>query len=313
MKSAGKLVFTLAAMAASMVAAAAYPDHTVEIIVPFPPGGSVDPVARALQKGMQEALGANIVILNQAGAAGTIGTAKVASAKPDGYTLGVTTVGPLTTQPHMNKLAYDVDSFSYICRTHVTPQVLVVPTDSPYKTLADLAAAGKADTNLTFSSTGTGSVPHLAMIEIADMLGLDWTHIPAKGDGDASTLVIGGEVTGFVAGVQTYSRLSDRLRALGLLEDERSSFLEDVPTFKEQGYDISSAGWGGLIAPRGTPPDVIAALSTACEKATQTPEYKAILKTYLVPQAYLAAEPFGQFVRKEYDRYGKLIESGKAK
>lgn len=311
MKSVETLATTLAALTLSTAAFAAYPDHLIEIIVPFPPGGSVDPIARALQKGLQEALQGEVVVMNQPGAGGTIGTSKVASAKPDGYTLGVTTVGPLTTQPHMMKLSYDVDSFTYICRTHITPQVLVVAADSPYKTLADLVAASKAGANLTFASTGTGSVPHLATIELADMIGLKWTHIPAKGDGDASTLVIGGEVTGWVAGVQTYSRLSGRLRALGLLEPERSSFLPDVPTFKEQGYDISSAGWGGLIAPKGTPQDVISALSAACEKATQTPEYREILKTNLVPQAYQDSARFEQFVRDEYARYGKLIDADK--
>ena len=156
MKNALKAGLAIAAMI-STTAFAQYPERSITAIVPFPPGGSVDPIARAIQASVQTDLGVPFVIENNPGAGGTIGTGKVARAAHDGYTLGITTVGPLTTQPHMNKLSYGIDDFEYICRTHVTPQVLAVPIDSPYKTLKALVEdARKHPEKVLFASTGTG-------------------------------------------------------------------------------------------------------------------------------------------------------------
>nr|MBF0681830.1 tripartite tricarboxylate transporter substrate binding protein [Pseudomonas sp.] len=294
----------------STAALAEYPERLITIIVPFPPGGSVDPMARSLTEAIREHLGESAVILNQPGAAGTIGTSKVAKADNDGYTLGVTTVGPLTTQPHLRKdLDYDVNSFEYICRTHITPQVLAVPASSPYQTLADLVADARANPDkLSFSSSGHGSVPHLATLEFGKAAGFKWRHIPTKGDGDALNLALSGSITGWVSGVQTYSAMSTKLRALGLLESERSPIMPDIPTFKEQGYDLSFAGWGGLIAPKGTPPDVIEKLSDVCERAAMSPAYEKLLETMSIPQGYLSAKEFKAFVHSEDERYSRFIK-----
>ena len=282
----------------------------IEIVVPFPPGGSVDPVARILQLGMKESMGAALVVVNQAGAGGTLGTARVARSAPDGLVLGLSTVGPLTTQPHLSSLNYGIDSFEFVCRTHVTPQVLAVAENSPFKTLKDLVEYAKNNPGkVTLSSTGLGSLPHLAAVEFGQMAGFDWLHIPSKGDSDAARLTLGGEITGWVAGVQTYVQAMPRLRALGLLDTERNPALPDVPTFKEQGYPLISNGWGGLIAPKGTPSTVVTRLSSACAQATRSPEYAALLQSLKVPQGYLDASGFAAFVRAEYDRYGRLIRS----
>lgn len=309
-----KSLVAAAAVLMASVAIAQYPDKPIQVVVPFPPGGSVDPIGRALQGEMQARLGTSVVMLNQPGAGGTLGTARVARAPADGYTLGLTTVGPLTTQPHMTQLAYDVDSFEYVCRTHVTPQVLAVSIDSPLRTLKDFVDYAKKNPDkVTLSSTGVGSLPHLATVEFGQMAGFEWVHVPTKGDSEALTLVLSGDITGWVAGVQTFSRMSSKLRALGILEAERNPALPDIPTFKEQGYPLLSAGWGGIIAPKGTPADVIARLSDACEQAAKTPEFLKILQTMLVPQGYLPAGPFKAFVKTEYERYGRLIrETGAA-
>lgn len=131
---------------------------------------------------MQKSLGRPLVISNQPGAAGTLGTARVARAAPDGNVIGLTTVGPLTTQPHMMSLSYDVDSFDYVCRTHITPQVLVVLESSPFKTLKDLVDYAKAHPGkVSLSSTGVGSLPHLAEVEFGQIAGINWLHVPTKG------------------------------------------------------------------------------------------------------------------------------------
>ncbi|MCB1997494.1 tripartite tricarboxylate transporter substrate binding protein [Rubrivivax albus] len=285
--------------------------NNIELIVPFPPGGSVDPIARALQNGMKDSLGGEaLVIMNMPGAGGTIGTARVARAAPDGRTIGITTVGPLTTQPHMAKLSYGVDDFTYVCRTHVTPQVLVVPESSPFKTLREFVDFAKANPDkVVMSSTGIGSLPHLAAVEFGQLAGFQWLHVPSKGDSDAARLALGGEITGWVAGVQTYVQLAPRLRALGILQSERNPALPDVATFKEQGYTLNSAGWGGLIVPKGTPAAIVDRLSNACAAATHTPEFEQILRNLRVPQGYLPAAGFAAFVNSEYARYGKLIQA----
>jgi tripartite-type tricarboxylate transporter receptor subunit TctC len=255
-------------------------------------------------------MGAPLVIVNQAGAGGTLGTARVARSAPDGRTIGLTTVGPLTTQPHLATLRYGVDSFEYVCRTHVTPQVLAVPENSPFKTLADFVDyARKNPGKVIMSSTGIGSLPHLAALEFGQMAGFEWLHVPSKGDSDAARLAIGGEITGWVAGVQTYVQLAPRLRALGLLEAQRNPALPDIPTFSEQGFALVSAGWGGIVAPKGTPPEFVAKLSKACAQATQTPEFQQILTMLRIPQGYLPDDAFAAYVRSEYERYGKLIKS----
>ena len=309
-----KWLVPAAAVLMAGAAMAQYPDKPVQLVVPFPPGGSVDPIGRALQGEMQARLGAPVVIMNQPGAGGTLGTAQVARAPADGYTLGLVTVGPLTTQPHMKQLSYDVDAFEYVCRTHVTPQVLAVPIESPLRTLKEFVDyATKNQGKVTMSSTGVGSLPHLAAVEFGQLAGFEWVHVPTKGDSEALTLALSGNITGWVAGVQTFSRMSSKLRALGLLEAQRSTALPDIPTFKEQGYPLLSAGWGGIIAPKGTPADVVAKLSDACEQAAKTPEFLKILQTMLIPQGYLSAPEFEAFVKSEYQRYGRLIrETGAA-
>lgn len=304
-----KVSIALAALFSS-AAFAQYPDHAVTVIVPFIPGGSVDPAARAIETTMQAEFGAPFVIENNPGASGTIGTAKVARAAPDGYTIGITTVGPLTTQPHLMKLSYGVDDFTYICRTHVTPQVLVVPIDSPYKSLQALVDdARKHPDKVSFASSGVGSLPHLASVEFGNVAGFKWLHVPTKGDGESIALALSGSITGWVAGVQSVSRLSTRLRALGILEAERISTMPDVPTFREQGFNVVSSAWGGMIAPKGIPKDVIDKLSKGCEKGVKSPAFEAMLKSLMIPQGYLPASEFAPFVKKEFVRYGRLIEA----
>lgn len=301
----------LGGLAAPAAWAQAAPDgRPIELVVPFPPGGSVDPVARVLQAGMKEPLGATLVVVNQAGAGGTLGTARVARSAPDGLLLGLTTVGPLTTQPHLATLSYGVDSFEYVCRTHVTPQVLAVADSSPFRTVKDLVDYARRNPGkVTLSSTGVGSLPHLAAVEFGQIAGFDWLHVPSKGDSDAARLALGGEITGWVAGVQTYVQAAPRLRALGILDAERNPALPDVPTFREQGYPLVSTGWGGLVAPKGTPAAMVARLSQACAQATRLPEFAALLQTLKVPQGYQDAATFSAFVRSEHERYGRLIRS----
>ncbi|MCO5116666.1 MAG: tripartite tricarboxylate transporter substrate-binding protein [Burkholderiaceae bacterium] len=162
---------------------------------------------------------------------------------------------------------------------------------------------------MSLSSTGVGSLPHLAEVEFGQIAGINWLHVPTKGDAEAARLALSGDITGWVAGVQTMAQLRERLRPLGILLDKRSPDYPDLPTFKEQGYPLTSIGWGGLIVPKGTPAATVAKLSAACATATHTPEFEQLLRTLHVPQGYLAADEFANFVHNEYERYDRLIKS----
>ena len=300
----------LAALCIGAGARAAFPEGPVTIIIPYPPGGSVDLVGRAMQQGFAAALGANVVLVNQPGAGGTIGTARVAQARPDGQTLALTTVGPLATQPHFSRLSYGPESLAPICRTHVTPQVLVVKADSPFTSFGALVEhARRHPGSITFSSTGIGSVPHLAATEIGRLAGFEWLHVPHNGDGAALQLTLAGTVSGWVAGTQTYATSGGSLRALGLLEAERLADLPGVPTLREQGFDVVSMGWGGLLAPRGTPEAVLARLEAACAQAVNSPQMLTMLRQMQTPQGFLPAAGFASFIQAEYEHYRDLVRA----
>ena len=304
------LTAVLGLLLQAVPAKAGFPDHPVTLIVPFPPGGSVDLIGRALLPGFATALGTAAVIVNQPGAGGTIGTAKGAAARPDGHTLTLTTVGPLATQPHVLSLGYGPGSFDPVCRTHVTPQVLVVRHDAPFRDLRQFLDHARSHRGeVTLASPGTGSVPHLATIAIGQAGGFPWLHVPHTGDGGALQLTLSNAITGWVAGVQTYAANAGSLHALGVLEAERLAELPDLPTLREQGIDVVSMGWGGLLAPKGTPPAVLARLQQACAAAVDSPAMARMLAQLQTPSGYLAAAEFAAFIGAEYDRYGRLLRA----
>ena len=307
-----RVMLTLGCLAPATVStlAVAAEAKAIEIVVPFPPGGSVNPVARLLQLGMKDHLDATIVVVNQPGAGGTIGTARVARATPDGSLLGLTTVGPLTTQPHLTTQSYGVDSFEYICRTHLTPQVLAVADNSPFKSVKDLAEFAKKNPGkVVLSSTGVGSLPHLAAVEFAQLAGFDWLHLPSKGDSEAAQLALSGEITGWVAGVQTYAPLTPRLRALGILDSERNPALPDVPTFIESGlagFEVMS--WAGIFAPAGTPAAVLGKFNAALNTVLAKPEVVSKLATAGIAATPIPLAQFTADIQRELAWYGPLLK-----
>jgi tripartite-type tricarboxylate transporter receptor subunit TctC len=249
------------------------------------------------------------VILNTAGAGGTIGAARVASAKGDGYTIGMLPVGPLTTQPHLIKLSYGPESFDYVCLVYSNPQVLIVRSDSPFRTVNDLVAAAKREPGrLSYGSTGVGSVPHLAMVALAKAAGADMLHVPHKGDADELASLLGGHITTFVTHTAMLASHAGSLRALGLMANSRLKEYPDIPTFAEQGapplaFDV----WGGLVAPRGTPEPVIAALENACRTGTSSDGFRKQLENLQTPVNYMDSRTFASFVKAEYERNGRLL------
>ena len=293
----------------STMAQSAFPDRPVSLLVPFGPGGSTDLIARALAVEMAKTLKQQVVVLNKAGAGGAIGAAEVANAKADGHMLGMLPVGPLTTQPNLRKLPYSADSFDYVCRVYANPQVLLVRKDSPYKSVMDLIADARANPGkLTYASTGTGSVPHLALAALASATGTKMVHVPYKGDSDSLLGVLSGDITMFVSHSTLLSTHGDKVRGLAVMAPTRLKEFPDLPTVAEQGGPaLNFEVWGGVTTAKGTPPAALAALDQACRTATQSEGFRKQLETMNTPVHYMDGKTFGAFVKSEFERNGRLL------
>jgi tripartite-type tricarboxylate transporter receptor subunit TctC len=264
-------------------AAEAYPARPIRVIVPFTAGGGTDIVARTIMPKVGEVLGGTIVIENRGGAGGVIGTGVVASAEPDGYTLGLVSAGHAVNPSLYKNLPYNsISSFQPISLLCTGPGVLVVNPALPVHTVKELIGYAKAQTEpLAFASAGVGTPPHLAGELFLAMAGLKMTHVPYRGNDQAMLDVVSNRVP--ISFPTTPSALpfirAGKLRALAVTSAVRSSALPDIPTIAEAGlpgYDASS--WYGLLAPAHTPPAIIASLHAAVAKATRTPELRQRLQ-----------------------------------
>jgi tripartite-type tricarboxylate transporter receptor subunit TctC len=303
------VVGALLVASTSTMAQSAFPDRPVSLLVPFGPGGSTDLIARALAVEMAKTLKQQVVVLNKAGAGGAIGAAEVANAKADGHMLGMLPVGPLTTQPNLRKLPYSADSFDYVCRVYANPQVLLVRKDSPYKSVMDLIADARANPGkLTYASTGTGSVPHLALAALASATGTKMVHVPYKGDSDSLLGILSGDITMFVSHSTLLSTHGDKVRGLAVLAPTRLKEFPDLPTIAEQGGPaLNFEVWGGVTTAKGTPAAALAALDQACRAATQSEGFRKQLETMNTPVHYMDGKTFGAFVKSEFERNGRLL------
>lgn len=281
-------VLALAA-ATTVVSAQTYPTKPVEIVNPYPPGGATDIMGRALAEGFAKEFGHPFVVVNRPGANGAVGTAAVARAAPDGHMLLFTAavsivVNPLT-QPRAAQ--YTHESFDHLCQTFKNEMVIVAHPDAPYKSVADIVAAGKAKPGaVNYGILGIGSIPHLSMVELAQAAGVELNAIPFKGDADVLAQVMGRHVE-FGAAVLA-SAVRSNVRILGLFSSQRNPSIPDVPTVREQGYDVAPASIGGLSAPRGLPEDVKARLESVCKTAAASDSFGKLMKSLHQPADYFA-------------------------
>ena len=291
-----------------------WPSKPLSLIVPFGPGSSPDTMARVVAEEAGQTLKQSIVVQNKPGASGNLGTDLIAKAKPDGYTFGVSITGPLVN----NTVIYK--HLPYNPSTDLTPltlavhqyNVLVVPANSPIKSLADLVAEmKKPGAKLNFPSTGAGTVSHLAVELLLYRVGGKALHVPYKSSPDAVTSLISGD-TSFAAlpPVAVMPMIKDgRLRAIAAVSAKRLSFLPDTPTVAELGYPgVEGSGWIGFVAPAGIPADVKARLNAALTKALASPEVSQRLKTMYMEAAPTSPEAFGQYMTDELQRWAPLIK-----
>ena len=288
----------LAALAVSAVAQD-FPIRPITLIVPFPPGGVADNVARPVALALGKQLGQPVIIENKQGAGGGIGMAQVAKAKADGYTL-LLALSSISIIPEADKVLgraplFTLDQLTPVARFTADPVVLAVRSESPWKTYAEFIAYAKANPKkINYGSSGNYGTMHVPMEMLGSMSGASFTHVPFTGAAPAVTALLGGSLDAVASGPSTVVQhvKAGKLRVLANWGPERHPALPDVPTLRELGVTVEFAQWAGLFAPSGTPEPIVNALRKASREMQDDPAFKQTFVTLQTPLAYLDAPAF---------------------
>jgi tripartite-type tricarboxylate transporter receptor subunit TctC len=307
------LGWILAATAAQ--AAEIYPSKPIRMIVPYPPGGASDIIARMLGQKLSGSLGQPVVIENRAGAGGNIGADAVAKAPADGYTLLMGNIGPNAISPGLYKtLPFDpIKDFTPISLVSAVPIVLVVHPSLPIKTIQDLIALATATPGrIAYASAGVGSSNHLAMELFKSMAKVDLLHVPYKGGGPAMTDLIGGQIGiafDTLPVVLSHVR-SGKLRAIAIAGTRRSELLPGVPTVAESGLPgYSTSSWGGVMGPAGMPPAIVSRLNAEIIKVLKQSDFRERLAAEGIEVMGSTPDEFGSFLKAEISKWTNVINT----
>lgn len=290
-------------------AQAAYPDRPVQVLVGWSPGAAVDLMARAVAEEMSRTLGPMIVV-NRTGAAGTIASAAVANAAPDGYTLAAGPTHSINIAGHaMRSRPFGAASFEYVCQTLLNDFTIHVREGSAYASMPDLVAAMRAAPGkLTYGHLGPASIPNLAFAELLQQTGTTATGVAFRGDADVIPAVLSGSIDVGVSSLLSVLPQAGHLRVLAVFGERRSKALPNLPSLQEAGIRISpNRGLNGFMAPKGTPPGVLRKLRDACSSAMRSERVTAVAKPVQAGNDHLDGPEFGAAVEADYEVKGALI------
>jgi tripartite-type tricarboxylate transporter receptor subunit TctC len=291
---------------------AAFPTQPIQLIVPYAAGGATDTVARLLQKGMETRLGQPIVVINRPGASTTIGTAAVARAKPDGYTIGMVSVPHVSNYTLLKEMPYAQSDFVPITSVTNTPSVLVVNPSLPVKSVADLIGYIKAHPGqVNYATFGIGSSAHLAALLFQNKTGLSMTAVHYRGGAPAAIGVMTGEVQmsfgtplSVAAGVA-----SGKLRPIAVTATKRIKLLPDTPTMREQGFDYINGAWFGILAPKGTPDAIVQTLYRAIAETMAEPDVDKVVLDSGSEIFVTSPREFADFIASETKQWAHILGS----
>ena len=314
---AGALAAAVLALAGAAQAQGNFPTRAVTLTVGFAPGGGTDTAARIVAKKLSENIGQSVVVENRAGAGGNIAAQHIANAAPDGYTIHLTSVGPMTVAPAMQKnLPYDVKrDIAPITMGVMFPNVFVVPVDVPAKTLAEFVALAKGQPGqLTYASSGVGGAGHLAGELFKQRAGIDLIHVPYKGGGPAMTDLLGGRVTMYPAVPSTALPHieSGKLRALATTGARRTAQMPNVPTVAESGYPgFEATNWYAFVASSKVPHEILDYWNRELVKVLRDPAIGAELAKHGLDPAPGTREELARYIDKETETWGRVVREAK--
>ena len=281
----------------------------ITIVVNFGAGGSADRMARLLAPEMSEMLGTQVIVKNTTGAGGAIGAAEVARARADGNTLLLSTTGPMAIQPFFrNDLPYRVTDFAPLCQVGDAPVMMMAAPTGPVRDAASLVATARAARGgFTYGSAGQGSIPHIVMVALARQANVEMVHVPFRGSAEAIIALLRGDV-------MVYADLpgplqANNLTAVGVMAEARTAEFPNVPTLREQGFDLVHSIWAGLFAPAGTPPAVLDRLQSACERALQRPAVVEGFQRLATPITYRGRSDFAAFWQAELEKFRAIVQA----
>ena len=308
----------LALPTASVLAQAAYPNKPIRLIVPFPPGGGTDMIARTVAQKLTDQNKWNVIVDNRPGAGGNLGVDATAKSAADGYTLVMGQTSNLAINPTLYpKLPYDpIKDLAPVALVSSSPIVMAAPANSRFKTFADVVAASKGKPDaLTLGYSGNGTVAHLAGELAENAAGIQLRHIPYKGAAQAMTDLVGGQIDLYMSSVPTLlgQVRNGKLKILAITSAKRSSQLPDVPTLAEQGYKgFEAVTWFGILAPAGTPAPIVAQLNKAINQALQQADVIDKLKSEGGDVLGGTSEQFSALLRTEVPRWAKIVKDSGA-
>jgi tripartite-type tricarboxylate transporter receptor subunit TctC len=302
---------SLTALAAISPAHAEYPDRPIQMIVAYAPGGGTDIAARTLETFVEKYLGGDITVVNKAGAGGEVGFTQLATAEPDGYTIGFINTPNILTIPIERQTRYELDSFAPIANIVSDPGAIAALPDSPFEALDDLVTYAKEHPGeVTYGSTGIGSDDHLAALEFERLAGIQMQHVPFDGAAKVRPALLGGHIDLAFSNISELIDLAQegQARVLGQMSEERWEHAADIPTFKELGYDLVSGSNRGIAAPAGLDQAIIDQLAGAIEKTINDPEFQEQAQKQLLPLNFIGPEAYAESLQMQSATYEKLWE-----